>query len=163
MNDNISFEYLADCPEYAQACAAWIYGRWSLQMEGVTLDSVLVNFDKASQKEGIPLAVVAVDNERKVPVACGVLTMQDGGEMWSHHTPWITSVYTHYRYRRQGIAKVILKRLEDEARCLEYKDVYLKSGSAAGFYLIMGYEALETINTKETGAGTMTLLKKKLC
>ena len=73
MNDNISFEYLADCPEYIGACAAWIYGRWSLQ------------------------------------------------------------------------------------------DVYLKSGSAAGFYLTMGYEVLEIINTRETGAGTMTLLKKKLC
>ena len=159
--DNIKLEYLADYPEFVEACAAWSYGRWGVQNKDASLDLSLERFGQGAQKEGIPLTILAINEDTGLPVAMGSIWESDS-DRWNEVTPWIAAVFTHYRYRGQGIAKAIIARLEEEARRLGYKDIYLKSGSAAPMYLEMGYEALEIVETDETAAGTETLFKKEL-
>ena len=86
---------------------------------------------------------------------------KDGTE-WSEKTPWIASIYTLYRYRGLGLAKQLIKRLEEEARNIGFQEVYLQSGSAANFYRNLGYKEIETVKTKATAAGTETLFIKKI-
>lgn len=159
--DNIKLEYLADYPEFVGACASWSFGRWGVQNKRCSLDQSLEQFRQGAQKYGVPLTIIAINEDNGLPVAMGSIWESDS-DRWSEVTPWIAFVFTYYRYRGQGIAKAIIVRLESEARRLGYKDIYLKSGSAASLYLSLGYEALEVVNTDETAAGTDTLFKKVL-
>lgn len=154
-------EYLEDYPEYVEACAAWAYGRWGVQNKNGSLERSLGLFNDGAQKNAIPMTVIVVNEKNGLPVAMGSLREKDG-EIWGGFTPWIASVYTLYRYRGLGIAGVIVQRLEDEARRLGFDNVYLMSGSAAGFYLKNGYKAVDMVKTGETKSGTQTLLVKNL-
>ncbi|MGH1404667.1 MAG: GNAT family N-acetyltransferase [Alphaproteobacteria bacterium] len=155
-------EYLADYPHFFKDCAAWSYGRWGVQDKNASLDRALSRFQNGSQKNDLPLTVIAINDKTDLPVAMGSLWSSEDTEKWDDLTPWIASVFTLYRYRNMGIASQIVDRLEQDAKRLGYEDIYLQSGSAADFYIGHGYSAIETIQTDQTAAGQQTLLKKAL-
>jgi GNAT superfamily N-acetyltransferase len=161
MNNGFRIEYLADYPEHADACAAWTYGRWSVQKKGRTLEYVLGLFKAGAQKDKLPLTLVVLNDENDMPVAMASLWEKDG-TIWTDDaiTPWVACVYTHYRYRGRGFAKALLSRLEEELKRLGFDHVYLQSGSAASLYIEAGYDEVETVKSEETKAGTQTLFKK---
>lgn len=154
-------EYLADRPDCIQACAAWAYGRWGVQQNAASLDRALEVFSQGAQKNAIPLTLVTINLESDLPVAMASLWERDGTH-WPDKTPWIASIYTLYRYRNLGLARNSIKCLEHEAMQLGFKQLYLQSGSAADLYRGLGYNALETIETTATAAGTLTLFVKAL-
>ena len=156
-----TIEYAADYPKTVAACAAWAYGRWGVQKETASLDNALKIFRQGAQKDAIPLTIVAINKNTGLPVAMGSLWESDG-ERWTDCTPWIAAVFTLYRYRNLGIARAVIARLEKEAKTMGYRHVYLKSGSAAKFYVTLGYQLIETVETDETAAGTETLFQKAL-
>jgi len=156
-----TIHYLADRPDCVQACAAWAYGRWGVQQQNTSLDFALHVFEQGAQKGRIPLTVVMINQATYLPVAMGSLWESDGTD-WPDKTPWIASVYTLYRYRRQGLAARIIDRLEHEAARLGFSTVYLHSGSAAGYYRKLGYTELDQIPTQTTAAGTRTLFMKEI-
>lgn len=157
---NFEIHYLADKPEHIEACAAWIYGRWGVQNPAGSFSRALDRMEAGAQKEKLPLAIVATHKKTGLPVAMANLWTQDGDE-WADRTPWIASVFTHYRYRGQGIARQLVERLEKEATRLGFKEIYLKSGSAAGFYPQLGYSELDK-KPADTAAGSETLFRKEL-
>lgn len=159
----IEFEirYLEDKLQHTKACAAWAYGRWGVQKEDGSLDRALMRYSEGAQKGALPLTFIAVDKVTGLPIGMGSLWDNDGDE-WSECTPWIASVFTLYRYRGQGVARALIARLEVEAKRLGFKEVFLKSGSAAGYYPALGYEALETIPVATCAAGKETLFRKNI-
>lgn len=156
---NFTLHYLADVPQHTEACAAWAYGRWGVQRKEGSLSRALTRFQECAQKDGIPLTLVATHNQSGLPVAMGSLWREDGRD-WPHLTPWISSVFTLYRYRGNGIAKTMITRLEEEAWRLGFGEVFLQSGSAANYYVKLGYEALETKIDADNAAGTLSLFRK---
>ena len=158
---DFKIDYLSNRPDCLHACAAWAYGRWGVQKKDGSLERAISIFKKGMQKDELPLTLIAINLETDLPVAMGSLWEKDGTE-WSEKTPWIASIYTLYRYRGLGLAKQIIKCLEDEARNIGFQEVYLQSGSAANFYRNIGYQEIETVKTKETAAGTETLFIKKI-
>lgn len=162
MSDSLfEIDYLANKKEHIKACAAWAYGRWGVQKKEGSLDRALNVFSLGAQIDELPLTLVAYTKESNLPVAMASLWAHDSEE-WPDVTPWIASVYTLYRYRGQGLAGRLIKGLEQEARRLGFKSLYLQSGSAAGLYRKLGYTEMETRYTDTTAAGTITLFKKEL-
>ncbi len=157
---DFKIDYLANRPDCLYACAAWAYGRWGVQKKDGSLDRSISVFKKGMQKDKIPLTLIVINLETDLPVAMGSLWERDGTE-WPEKTPWIASIYTLYRYRGLGLAKQLIKRLEEEARNIGFQEVYLQSGSAANFYRNLGYKEIQTVKTKTTAAGTETLFIKK--
>ncbi len=155
-----TIHYLADKPHFIEACAAWDYGRWEVQKPHHSFSKTHQQFKDGAQKDALPLTLVVL-NENDLPVAMGNLWEQDDNQ-WSDMTPWIASLFVHYRYRDMGIGKMLLIRLEKEAKRLGYKKVYLTSGSAAGLYRKCSYTEIDSITTTATKAGTKTLFLKDL-
>jgi GNAT superfamily N-acetyltransferase len=147
-------------PQHVEACAAWAYGRWGVQRAEGSFGRALALFRAAAEGPGpLPLTLIAEDG-RGLPVGMGSLWAQDG-DAWPQHTPWAAALYTHYRWRGRGVARAILARLEDAARAQGHTALYLHTGSAVGLYAPLGYAPLETIPA-DTGAGTLTLMRKAL-
>lgn len=156
---DFEIHYLSDKPQFIEACAAWAYERWGVQKIDSSLNRALERFNAGAQKEKLPLTFVAIEKNKDLPVGMGSLWENDGNR-WQEKTPWIASIFTHYRYRGHGIARSIIQKLEIVAQELGYKEIYLKSGSAADYYPQLGYKVVETVKTDETAAGQETLFKK---
>ena len=77
-----------------------------------------VSADKVAAPDGVFL-VAHLDGE---PVACGAIKRLDG------NTGEVKRMYTAPRGRKRGIARVVLRRLEDEARALGYRALQLETG-----------------------------------
>jgi N-acetylglutamate synthase-like GNAT family acetyltransferase len=153
--------YLADKPEWIEACAAWSFGRWGVQRENGSWARSLARFQEAAQKDALPLTIIALNKESGRPVAMASLVESDS-DRWVDETPWIAGVFVLYRYRGCGLARRLVERLEVEARRLGIKKLYLYSGSAAEMYPKMGYQVIETVESATTAAGCETLLVKDL-
>lgn len=159
MMTSFRIENLAHRPDCIQACAAWAYGRWGVQRAHSSLEQSIAEFTKSAQEGQLPLTMIAVNTATDRPVAMGSLQETDG-TTWPNQTPWIASIYTLYRYRGLGLASKLIKSLEATAQSMGFKEVYLQSGSAADFYLRLGYREIRRINTNETASGTASLLFK---
>ncbi len=158
---SFKIEYLANRPDCVSACAAWDYGRWGVQKSNTSLENTIDRFTKSTNTGQIPLTLVMINTETDCPVAMGSLCEKDGTQ-WLDKTPWISSIYTLYRYRGLGLAKRIVKSLENEAKEMGYSELFLQSGSAASLYRSLCYQEVETVKTNATAAGTETLFVKTL-
>ncbi|MCP4395102.1 MAG: GNAT family N-acetyltransferase [Alphaproteobacteria bacterium] len=158
----VDFEicYLADKPEFTDACAAWAYGRWGVQKSDGSLVRAVSIFGKGVQKNRLPITMVVVNKKTKMPIGMGSLWDSDGDE-WPDVTPFIAAVYVHYRYRGCGIGEAMVKRLEVEADRLGFSELYLKSGSAASYYTELGYKAIDSAKVETNAAGMETLFIKE--
>ncbi|MGD9639459.1 MAG: GNAT family N-acetyltransferase [Alphaproteobacteria bacterium] len=152
--------YLADKKEFVEACAAWAYGRWGVQVSDGSFERAFKRFSECAQKNKLPFTLIALDKNKR-PAAMASLWEQDG-EIWQEQTPWIAAVYTLYRYRGNGLAKKLISRLEEEAVKLGFKEIYLHSESTAGYYPQLGYQKIETVKDENADIGETTLFKKIL-
>ncbi|NCC03400.1 MAG: GNAT family N-acetyltransferase [Proteobacteria bacterium] len=153
--------YLADKPEWIEACAAWSFGRWGVQRENGSWARSLARFQEAAQKDALPLTIIALNTENGRPVAMASLVESDS-DYWTEVTPWIAGVFVLYRYRGHGLARRLVERLEEEARRLGVKNLYLYSGSAAKMYPKLGYVEIDSVESAQTAAGREVLLVKDL-
>lgn len=161
MRTGFSIEYLADYPKAVDACAAWDFGHWDVRKKGATLEKSYKIFAGALQKEALPLTIVAMSDETKLPVAMASLCAKNGDD-WPTLSPWISSVYVHYLFRGKGIARALVERLEMDARRLGYDEVYLQTDVAAGMYRKFGYSEIDRVKSRFTIDGICVLMKKDL-
>nr|WP_254869817.1 GNAT family N-acetyltransferase [Thalassospira sp. HF15] len=152
---------MADRPDCVDACAAWAYGRWGVQKPDSSLERVRGYFAQCCQKDDLPLTLLAINQETGLPIGMASLWPQDGTD-WPDKTPWIAAVYTLYRYRGQGVAKSLIDRILKEAKRFDIKTIYLKSGSAAGMYLRLGFEEIDRQPSLTAAEGFKTLFCKAL-
>ena len=156
-----TIDYLANYPEHLGACAAWGYGRWGVQKPHGSLERAIKHYKNALNTDKIPMTLVAIDTQTNLPIAMGSLVEQDGKD-WAEHTPWIASIYTHYRRHGQGIARAMVARLEHEAKTLGFGHLHLYSGSAASLYIELGYQEIDSKPTTQTAAGVKIFFRKAL-
>jgi len=157
---NYRTAYLADHPEHIEACAAYDFAHWSVQHKDRSFQKMVDKYKKGAQKGAMPLTVIVL-NEDNRPVGMGSLWEEDGNK-WTNLTPWIASVFVHYRHRGHGIATMIVKQLEKEAKNLGFETIFLTSGSAGPVYEKIGYQKVETVPHEYTDIGKQTLYRKPL-
>ncbi len=77
---SFSVYYLADKPEYKDACAAWGYGRWGVQKKESSLQKAQQKMEQGAQKDSLPLTIVAVDTETNTSWygGCGLKMVSSG-------------------------------------------------------------------------------------
>jgi GNAT superfamily N-acetyltransferase len=61
---------------------------------------------------------------------------------------WLTNMYVLPDYRKQGLAKILLKRAEDYARSLQLKQIFLYSMDAENYYKKLGWLTLKTVKVQ---------------
>lgn len=135
--------YLADRPDCVDACAAWACKCpiVVLKEPGTTLRNVV--------RRTICLSLFW--RSTAIP------TCRSG---WPDKTPWISAVYTLYRYRGQRIAATLVERIQQEAKRLGFDMVHLQVGSAAEMYRKFGFREIDRRVTDTAAAGHEILFCK---
>jgi N-acetylglutamate synthase-like GNAT family acetyltransferase len=86
------------------------------------------------------LAVVA--QRAGIPIGAACLFSDDSLPGFEHLTPWLAAVYVAEESRRQGVGRALVERIVAEARRLGHAQLYLWTGSEAGWYERQGWQRI---------------------
>ncbi len=138
----LTISYLADYPDYLDRIAFWSFTEWGHYFPNETLMDVVGDYQGYLAKDQIPLAIVAHKDQQAIGAAC--LFNEDSLPGFEHFTPWLGAVYVMKEYRRQGIGKILVERIVNEAKRLGSAKIYLWTGSETQWYQKQGWRMTAT-------------------
>lgn len=141
-DEKVEIAYLADYPEHIPTCASWIYGMWGSQSGG-SFQGSLQKITKGAGKEVIPITLIAFNDKKPA----GTVSLWESDSSVKDLTPWMAAVYVHPFHRGLKISMALIDRLIDEARRLNYKEIYLFTGNAQDLYRKFGWEEISILDT----------------
>lgn len=150
-----SIEYLGDNQIHLRELAELQHQQWSHFEPDEDLAGRIERLATHCHREQVPCEFVAVRAGELLGsaslVECDMQTRKD-------LTPWLASVLVKPEHRHQGIASSLVRRVEEEARRLEVRRMYLFTPDAMELYRKLGWKDVEqcsymgeavTIMTKE--------------
>jgi GNAT superfamily N-acetyltransferase len=144
--------YLADHQEHIPQLAAWFYQEWSLFYPGKSVENVASAMRERTNKNNIPLALVALEGETLVGTVCLKNHDMDTRRDLS---PWLAGLYVAEFYRGQGIGTALVKSIEQKAKEIGVPKVYLYTPSAQSFYLRIAWRFREGTEYHSTEVAIM--------
>jgi N-acetylglutamate synthase-like GNAT family acetyltransferase len=133
-------EYLADCPETLPTLARWKHTEWGHLRAGDTVEKRQDRIARTSNRDGIPLTVVALEGEEVL--GCASLIEHDM-QTRMELTPWLAGVYVGEDYRRRGIGAELVRRIMSEAGKLKVPLLYLYTVHSERLYAALGWTFME--------------------
>jgi N-acetylglutamate synthase-like GNAT family acetyltransferase len=149
----MKIEYLADYPDAVPVLAEWQHREWGHLRAGDTVEKRTARLKGYSNRDRIPLTVVALEGSEVLGSASLVLhDMETRMEL----TPWMAGVFVGEPYRRKGIGAELVRRIMVEAGKLEVPLLYLYTVHSEKFYAALGWILMEYTNYREQKVVIMT-------
>lgn len=104
-----------------------------------------------------PYAIAAAYEDDKL-VGSAVLAERDLS-IKPHIKPWVASVFVLPEHRGQGIATMLVQKLEEEAKRLKFETIWLYTEEAHTLYVRLGWKFVESLMYKKAPITVM----RKLC
>jgi GNAT superfamily N-acetyltransferase len=149
----MTIEYLADHPEALPLLAGWQHKEWGYIRPGDTVEKRMERLLGYSNRDRIPLTVVALDGD--VLLGSASLVAHDM-ETRMELTPWMAGVYVGEAYRRRGIGAELVRRAMAEAWKLNVPVLYLYTLYSEKFYAGLGWTLLEHTDYREQPVAIMS-------
>ncbi|MGE5221828.1 MAG: GNAT family N-acetyltransferase [Omnitrophica WOR_2 bacterium] len=137
----IQISYLADCAEYLPMVASWVFDEWGHEMDGMTQEGHTAEFRGHLNRDRIPLTIIALLDGQ--PAGTASIYDQDMEEIHPELSPWLAAVYVPPQYRDQGIGSELVKAIEEIAKKLQIRELYLFTPDKELFYTRLGWSVLE--------------------
>ena len=142
----ITIDYLANRPELAERLARWSWNEWQwvYNQRGQTFDHALKNYQERSNRDCLPLALVALDKDNGEIIGTVSLKPNDL-EIRLAMTPCLGGMFVPPEWRRRGVASLLVRRAVEEAARLKLPILYLWTDSpgAEALYLKLGWTVIE--------------------
>jgi N-acetylglutamate synthase-like GNAT family acetyltransferase len=149
----MTIEYLVDYPSALSTLLEWQHREWGHLRSGDTFEKRRARLQDSSNRDRIPLTVVALDDGEILGSASLVLhDMETRMEL----TPWLASVFVGEPYRRKGIGAELVRRIMDEAGKLDVSLLYLYTVHSEKFYAALGWTLQEHTSYREQKVAIMT-------
>lgn len=107
----------------------------------------------AIKREDIPKAHIAISDDKLLGTA--TLVKNDLPSIPHNHTPWLASVFVDPKMRRQGIGRKLVQTIEESAKNLGYKNIYLFTPDQEAWYASFGWTLLEYNRCNDHGIAIM--------
>ena len=132
---------LAERPDLVACVAAWGFAQWGHLTPGRTLEQRIERVRLGLDPTRVPVTFVALDAAQH-PVGTATLMFDDiEGDP---RNPWLASVYVRPEARRRGIARLLVRAVEDAARGFGLARLHLFTATAPELYAALGWQARET-------------------
>jgi predicted N-acetyltransferase YhbS len=131
---------LVERPRFVDQVAAWGFAEWGHLNPGQTLQSRTAWIRETMAADRVPVALVASDDGGAIVGTASLIFDDLEGDP---RNPWLASVFVPPEHRRKGIASALVGAVEDTARRLGHKRLYLFTTSASALYAGLGWRALE--------------------
>ncbi len=127
----MEIEYLADHKNVIPTLANWSYNEWSNLHPERTLSDVEQLMLERSNKEKIPLCLVAFENDKAIGMIA--LKTNDLGSR-PNLSPWLAGLYVDTKHRKKGVGKKLVFAIEDKAARLGVSKLFLYTPDSEEFY-----------------------------
>lgn len=121
MIDKIEISNLIDEQEYLEEVSEWIWKEWS-KGHGAELEDIIYRSKHSINRDIIPQMYIAKYKNKVVGVVSiwlnDLTTRQD-------LFPWMATLYVKEEFRNMGIGKMLQQKCIEEARKMNYKNLYL--------------------------------------
>lgn len=143
--DAITIDYLKNHEAGIPLLAKYSYQEWRPVHDraGMTFDDVVRSYARRVNIDVLPMALVAMRQGRIV--GTGSLKLQDL-DVRPQFTPWMGGIFVAETHRGRGVATALIRRLLEEARRLQIRQLYLWTPSASGLYIKLGWATIERLD-----------------
>lgn len=156
MQSDISIMRLrADDPN-AEIVAGWTFATWGHLHPGLTQEQAVERLKAECGQAGVPSIFVAMRGETPVGTAS---LIADDMSIRREFAPWLASVFVVPEWRGQGIASVLVRRVEAEAIENDIAHFYLYTPDQQALYRRLGWQDVESL---EYRGETVTVMSRKL-
>lgn len=152
----MKIDYLADHKELIPILARWMHEEWGYLYPEHTIEIRERLVAERSNKDRIPLTLVAIEDGKPVGTVC---LMAHDMDTRPELTPWLASLYVEKNHRRRGIGARLVAAIEAEAARLGVKQLYLFTPDQEKFYARLGWSLRE--KTDYRGA-VVSVMEKKI-
>lgn len=129
--------YLNDCPEYIDEMAELFHAEWSWLIPGKSVADVTEMLrERAKSRTDLPFSLVATKKGNWLGSAS--LKAHDM-ETNTDLTPWLAAVYVKAPFRGQGIARLLIAKIQQKASDLGFSAIYLYTPDATRYYEQLGW------------------------
>lgn len=119
---SIKITHLFDHPEHLRDVARWIHEEWWADKPGHTLDSMAARLATASDRNAIPLSLLAFRDE--IPIGTVNLVENDNDER-PDLSPWLAALLVLPEHQGQGVGSQLVRSVIAEAGRLGIPQVFL--------------------------------------
>jgi predicted N-acetyltransferase YhbS len=138
----MKIEYLADHKDVIPTLARWTYEEWSYLWPERTLSDIERLISEKSNKEHIPISLVAVEKGKVV----GMIELKTSDfKARPNLSPWLAGLYVVKPQRRKGVGKKLVYEIEKLAARLGTSKLFLFTDNAEEFYSKLGWSVQERI------------------
>ncbi len=136
---NLEINYLSENPQFASTVSGWIYDAFIKDIrDDLSLEDLTVRI-KACHKETLPVRLVAVLNGQCV----GTVSLVENDLACREYTPWLAALIVDKYFRGRGIGRQLISFVQELARQIGYKELYLRTEHASGYYRKLGWRFVE--------------------
>ncbi len=132
-------EYLIDRKELIPELARLSLTEWFYLRPMVTLESQIEILQNHCGHRQIPTILVASSGDEIL--GC-VALVAHSLESRKHLTPWLDGVYVRPDHRKQGIARRLISRAEEEALAMGIRRLYLSTANASSSARLISRRAM---------------------
>jgi GNAT superfamily N-acetyltransferase len=136
----VLISYLADQPTLAERLVPGLVEHWEPVIPGYTAEARAAKFREHMNRDTLPIAWVAHDDSEVLGTAALRVCDLEGRE---DLTPWLGGVYVLPQFRRRGIASALCEVVEQKARDLGVRSLYLFTLDQSRLYGRLGWAFLE--------------------
>ena len=149
----MTIEHLADHPEALPILAEWQHAEWGHIRPGDTVEKRAERLRAYSNRDRIPLTVVAMENHEVLGSAS---LIEHDLDTRPELSPWLASVYVGVPFRHRGIASELVQRIVEEAAKLEVSLLYLYTAHSERLYASLGWRLMERTSYRDQSIVIMT-------
>ena len=132
--------YLADHPRHVATLAGWFAAQWPDYYAGRGPSEVVDQFEARLRRDGIPLALLALDGDEPVGT---ISLMTTSIPTHAHLAPWVGGLFVRADRRGRGLGMSLVRRAVEEARGLGVAQLYVAMHAAAERYEADGWDVHE--------------------
>lgn len=141
---SIEIEYLADHPEFVPQTARWYFDEWGYKISDNSIERISERLYSKLNRERAPIPIVAIADRK--PVGAAQLKIREM-DIYPDRDFWLGGVYVDFAARRQGVAKLLVQRIEEIAKQLQVRELFLQTENlAGGLYAELGWLPVEQID-----------------
>lgn len=141
----MEIEYLADHSSAIPTIAQWVYEEWAYLHPERTYAEVERLIAEGSNKEGIPVSLVATVEGQVIGWA--VLKASDF-KARPNLGPWLGGLFVDKQYRKKGVGTELVREIEGLSARLGVQRLFLVTDDAEVFYSDLGWSVRERVESK---------------
>ena len=149
---------LAERPELIEPAGRLRWREWGHAPEPEDSAFWIAAIRREAGRDRLPFTLVAVDD---AGAAVGVIGLGEfDQDDLRDHSPWLLGMVVDPAWRARRVGQALLAELEARAAGLGYRQLWVATKNAAGFYQRWGWRRVDSVDT--AGEGPMVVLTRVL-